>query len=69
MVEAAPSGRGRTRVSSVQTRTTLLLRSVESQAGESLERLVPVLYQELKHIARRQLGGEGPRGTDAGGGA
>jgi RNA polymerase sigma factor (TIGR02999 family) len=45
-------------VPSTQARTTSLLRSAESGAGESLDRLVPLLYQELKRVARRQLAGE-----------
>ncbi len=44
---------------SVQARTTSLLQSAESGAGDTLHRLVPLLYQELKRIARRQLGREG----------
>jgi RNA polymerase sigma-70 factor, ECF subfamily len=46
-------------VPSTQARTTSLLRSAESGAGETLHRLVPLLYQELKRTARRQLGREG----------
>jgi RNA polymerase sigma factor (TIGR02999 family) len=50
-------------VPSAQTRTTFLLRSADLDAGEPLEQLVPLLYQELKRIARRQLGREGSRRT------
>jgi RNA polymerase sigma factor (TIGR02999 family) len=46
-------------VLSAQARATSLLQSAESGAGETLHRLVPLLYQELKRIARRQLGREG----------
>jgi RNA polymerase sigma factor (TIGR02999 family) len=48
---------------SIQARTTSLLQSAESGAGESVDRLVPLLYQELKRIARRQLAGEGAMQT------
>jgi RNA polymerase sigma factor (TIGR02999 family) len=48
---------------SVQARTTSLLQSVESGADDALDRLVPLLYQELKRIARRQLGREGSAQT------
>jgi RNA polymerase sigma factor (TIGR02999 family) len=44
---------------SAQARTTSLLRFAESGAGETLDRLVPLLYQELKRVARRQLGRDG----------
>jgi RNA polymerase sigma factor (TIGR02999 family) len=50
-------------VPSAQTRTTFLLRSADLDAGEPLEQLVPLLYQELKRMARRQLGREGSRRT------
>jgi RNA polymerase sigma factor (TIGR02999 family) len=50
-------------VPSAQARTTLLLRFAESGGGEALDRLAPVLYQELKRIARRQLAREGSRQT------
>src|SRR5688572_21715718 len=46
-------------VLSAQARTTSLLQSAESGGGQTLDRLVPLLYQELKRIARRQLGREG----------
>ena len=42
-------------VPAAQARTTALLRSAES-GGETLDDLVPLLYQELKRIASRQLG-------------
>jgi RNA polymerase sigma factor (TIGR02999 family) len=45
-------------VPAAQARTTSLLRSAES-GGETLDDLVPLLYQELKRIASRQLGREG----------
>jgi RNA polymerase sigma factor (TIGR02999 family) len=41
-----------------QARATALLRSAEL-GGETLDDLVPLLYQELKRIASRQLGREG----------
>lgn len=46
-------------VPSTQARTTSLLRSAESGAGESLDRLVPLLYRELKRVAHGQLAREG----------
>jgi hypothetical protein len=52
-------------VPSAQARTTFLLRSADSDAGEPLEQLVPLLYRELKGIARRQLGREGSRSRTA----
>jgi RNA polymerase sigma factor (TIGR02999 family) len=57
-VEGEPPSGVRMSVPSTQARTTSLLRSAESGAGESLDRLVPLLYQELKRVARRQLAGE-----------
>jgi RNA polymerase sigma factor (TIGR02999 family) len=50
-------------VHSAQARTTSLLLSAESGGGEALDRLVPLLYQELKRVARRQLAGERPGQT------
>lgn len=50
-------------VASTQARTTSLLRSAESGAGESLDRLVPLLYQELKRVAHWQLAREGSEQT------
>jgi RNA polymerase sigma factor (TIGR02999 family) len=50
-------------VPSAQARTTLLLRSAESSGDETLGRLVPLLHQELKRVARRQLAREGSRQT------
>jgi RNA polymerase sigma factor (TIGR02999 family) len=46
-------------VPSTQARTTSLLLSAESGAAESLDRLVPLLYQELRRVAHRQLAREG----------
>jgi RNA polymerase sigma factor (TIGR02999 family) len=48
---------------SVQAHTTSLVQFAESGGGETLERLIPVLYQELKRVARRQLGREEPGQT------
>ena len=42
-------------VVSAQARTTSLLRFAESSGDETLDRLIPLLYQELKRMARRQL--------------
>jgi RNA polymerase sigma factor (TIGR02999 family) len=39
-----------------------MLEGLRSDAGESLDRLVPVVYAELRAIARRRLGA-GARGT------
>jgi RNA polymerase sigma factor (TIGR02999 family) len=50
-------------VPTAQARTTLLLRSAESGGAETLDRLVPLLYQEFKRVARRQLAREGSRQT------
>jgi RNA polymerase sigma-70 factor, ECF subfamily len=41
------------------TATTTLLQTVESATAPPLERLVPVIYDELRQMARRQLSGEG----------
>ncbi len=46
-------------VLSLQARTTSLLRSGESGSDGTLDRLVRLVYPELKRIARRQLGREG----------
>lgn len=42
-------------VVSAQARATSLLRFAESSGDETLDRLIPLLYQELKRMARRQL--------------
>jgi RNA polymerase sigma factor (TIGR02999 family) len=42
-------------VDSAQTHATSLLQYAESSGDETLDRLVPLLYQELKRVARRQL--------------
>ena len=46
-------------IPSSQARTTSLLRSAELGGGEALDDLIPLLYQELKRIAHRQLAREG----------
>jgi RNA polymerase sigma factor (TIGR02999 family) len=48
---------------SAQAHTASLLRNAESAGGESLDHLVPFLYQELKRVARRQLVREEPGQT------
>jgi RNA polymerase sigma-70 factor, ECF subfamily len=50
-------------VASAQAHTASLLRHAESVGGESLDHLVPFLYQELKRVARRQLVREEPGQT------
>jgi RNA polymerase sigma factor (TIGR02999 family) len=57
------SGRRRMSVVSAQARTTSLLRSAESSGDETLDGLVPLLYEELKRVARRQLVREEPGQT------
>jgi RNA polymerase sigma factor (TIGR02999 family) len=46
-----------------QADTVSLLRLAESGADESLDHLVPLLYEELKRVARRQLRREQPGQT------
>jgi RNA polymerase sigma factor (TIGR02999 family) len=50
-------------VPSTQARITSLVRSAEFGDDESLDRLVPLFYHELKGLARRQLAREGSAQT------
>jgi len=42
----------------MRNKTTELLRSAESAGAASMDQLVPFIYEELRVIAHRQLGGE-----------
>ena len=50
-------------VVSARTRTASLLSDPEPGGNESLDRLIPLLYEELKRVAHRQLRGEAPGQT------
>jgi RNA polymerase sigma factor (TIGR02999 family) len=50
-------------VVSARTRTASLLSDPEPGGNESLDRLVPLLYEELKRVAHRQLRREAPGQT------
>ncbi len=41
-----------------QTEITVLLREMRNGAGDAMERLLPLVYDELRRIAHRQLAGE-----------
>lgn len=49
--------------SDARTRVTTLLRTVDSDGPQPVDRLVPLVYDELRELAHRQLAREGPERT------